>query len=30
MGIPAFQTLLPIPQGEIDTTLPALTQNPGY
>jgi starch-binding outer membrane protein, SusD/RagB family len=30
MGIPAFQTLLPIPQGEIDTTQPALTQNPGY
>jgi hypothetical protein len=30
MGIPAFQTLLPIPQGEIDTTIPALTQNPGY
>ena len=30
MAIPAFQTLLPIPQGEIDTTQPALTQNPGY
>jgi hypothetical protein len=30
MAIPAFQTLLPIPQGEIDTTLPALAQNPGY
>jgi hypothetical protein len=30
MGIPAFQTLLPIPQGEIDTTQPALAQNPGY
>jgi len=30
MGIPAFQTLLPIPQGEIDTTIPSLTQNPGY
>jgi hypothetical protein len=30
MAIPAFQTLLPIPQGEIDTTQPALAQNPGY
>ena len=29
LGVPAFQTLLPIPQGEIDTA-PNLTQNPGY
>ncbi len=29
MGIPEFQTLYPIPQGEIDVT-PGLTQNPGY
>lgn len=29
LGVPAFQTVLPIPQGEIDTA-PTLTQNPGY
>lgn len=29
LGIPAFQTLYPIPQGEIDVA-PNLTQNPGY
>lgn len=29
LGVPAFQTLLPIPQGDIDTA-PSLTQNPGY
>jgi starch-binding outer membrane protein, SusD/RagB family len=28
-GVPVNQTLLPIPQGEIDTA-PGLTQNPGY
>jgi starch-binding outer membrane protein, SusD/RagB family len=28
-GVPVTQTLLPIPQGEIDTA-PGLTQNPGY
>jgi hypothetical protein len=30
LGIPAFQALLPIPQSELDTTQPALQQNPGY
>jgi hypothetical protein len=29
MGLTANQTLLPIPQGEIDTA-PGITQNPGY
>lgn len=28
-GVPVNQTLLPIPQGEMDTA-PGLTQNPGY
>jgi hypothetical protein len=28
-GVPVNQTLLPIPQGELDTA-PGLTQNPGY
>lgn len=28
-GVPVTQTLLPIPQGELDTA-PGLTQNPGY
>jgi hypothetical protein len=29
LGIPAFQTLFPIPQSERDVA-PGLTQNPGY
>jgi hypothetical protein len=29
MGLTANQTLLPIPQREIDTA-PGITQNPGY
>jgi hypothetical protein len=29
LGIPAFRTLFPIPQSEIDVA-PGLTQNPGY
>jgi hypothetical protein len=29
IGAPAQQTVLPIPQGEIDTA-PGITQNPGY
>ncbi|HEX6040029.1 RagB/SusD family nutrient uptake outer membrane protein [Longimicrobium sp.] len=29
LGIPAFQTLYPVPQGEIDVAS-GLTQNPGY
>ena len=29
MGIPAFRTLFPIPQAEIDAS-PGVVQNPGY